>query len=156
NLRLDAGRFRQELLRDRKETIGRYDSRITGKGGKGGMGGKGDPSYTAILGPFTTTMNDYLKADLHYTIGTKYQIMGAPVQPWNYGPAGTNRYLNVAPRLRAVMQKNTSLRVFVANGYYDLATPFAAFEHTLAHLGPRAVTDRFTVAYYEGGHMMYT
>ena len=33
------------------------------------------------------------------------------------------------------MTKNRDLRVFVANGYYDLATPFAATDYTLAHLG---------------------
>src|SRR5262249_23635660 len=55
DLRVDAARFRAELLRDRGEVIGRYDSRIVGQGRKGkggGKGGGGDPSYTAILGPF--------------------------------------------------------------------------------------------------------
>ncbi len=126
-----------------------------GERGGGRGGDRGDPSYTAIQDAFTKGMNVYLQDGLHYKSTLRYTILSG-LRPWNYGQAGTNRYLNVAPRLRAAMQKNTSLRVFVANGYYDLATPFAATEFTLAHLGPREITDRVTMTYYEAGHMMYT
>ncbi len=155
DLRIDASRFRRELLREDRKAIGRYDGRVVGET-RGGRGGRGDPSYAAIQGAFTNGMNAYLSGGLGYRIGVPYVINNAPVRPWNYGPAGNNRYLNVAPRLRSAMTKNASLRVFVANGYFDLATPFAGTEYTLAHLGPRAVTDRVTMAYYPGGHMMYT
>jgi carboxypeptidase C (cathepsin A) len=155
NLRIDANRFRRELLRDKELAIGRYDARVTGAA-RGGRGGRGDPSYSAILDAFTKGMDSHLSGGLKYKSVEKYQLNSAPVQPWNYGQAGNNRYLNVAPRLRAAMDKNPSLRVFVANGYYDLATPFAGTEYTLSHLGPRKVTDRVTMAYYEAGHMMYT
>ena len=54
------------------------------------------------------------------------------------------------------MTANPDLRVFVANGYYDLATPYAATQYTVNHLGSdRKLLDRVTMAYYEGGHMMY-
>jgi carboxypeptidase C (cathepsin A) len=54
------------------------------------------------------------------------------------------------------MAQNPGLRVFVANGYYDLATPYAATKYTVDHLGgdPK-LRDRVTMAYYEAGHMMY-
>lgn len=156
DLRVDAVRFRRELLRDKNEVTGRYDSRIVGNVKGGGKGGGGDPSYTVVLPPFSSAMTQYLAEGLKYKSDLRYQVMGAQVQPWNYGEAGNNRYVNVAPRLRAAMLKNPSLRVFVANGYYDLATPFAGTEHVMSHLGPKAVTDRVTMSYYEGGHMMYT
>ena len=50
----------------------------------------------------------------------------------------------------------TVFEVFVANGYYDLATPYFATEYTFDHLGlekPRQ--DNVSMAYYEAGHMMY-
>ena len=46
--------------------------------------------------------------------------------------------------------------VFVANGYYDLATPFFATEYTIDHLGLRdGVSKNIEVGYYDAGHMMY-
>jgi carboxypeptidase C (cathepsin A) len=150
DLRVSAKRFRRELLNDRGLSVGRYDSRITGRG-RGN-----DPSYTAIRPAFTEAMNGYVRSGLKVETGLKYEITTPGVHPWNYGEAGTNRYLNVAPRLRAAMEKDRSLRVFVANGYYDLATPFAATQFTFAHLGPPSLAGRVTMAYYEAGHMMYT
>ena len=48
------------------------------------------------------------------------------------------------------------MRVFVANGYYDLATPYFATEYTLSHMGlDAAQRARISTAYYEAGHMMY-
>jgi carboxypeptidase C (cathepsin A) len=46
--------------------------------------------------------------------------------------------------------------VFVANGYYDMATPFAATEWTFDHLGfEPTYAQRVSMGYYEAGHMMY-
>ncbi|MEO1368408.1 MAG: peptidase S10, partial [Acidobacteriota bacterium] len=46
--------------------------------------------------------------------------------------------------------------VFVANGYYDLATPYFATEHTFDHLGlDESLWSNVRMAYYEAGHMMY-
>jgi carboxypeptidase C (cathepsin A) len=62
----------------------------------------------------------------------------------------------VAPRLRRAMTKNRDLRVFVANGYYDLATPYFATEYTFNHLELEpALASHVTMTYYEAGHMMY-
>jgi len=85
-----------------------------------------------------------------------YEILTGRVKPWNYAPAATGRYLNVAPRLREAMTANAHLRIFVANGYYDLATPYFATEHTFQHLGgDRALIQRVTMKHYEAGNMMY-
>jgi carboxypeptidase C (cathepsin A) len=54
------------------------------------------------------------------------------------------------------MAKNPHLKVLVASGYFDLATPYNATEYTLAHmkLDP-ALRRNVRVATYEAGHMMY-
>jgi len=48
------------------------------------------------------------------------------------------------------------MKLFVASGYYDLATPYYATQYTLAHLGlqPQEVKN-ISTGYYESGHMMY-
>ncbi len=44
----------------------------------------------------------------------------------------------------------------MANGYYDLATPHFATEHTFDHMGlDPSVRDNIRMEYYEAGHMMY-
>jgi carboxypeptidase C (cathepsin A) len=65
--------------------------------------------------------------------------------------------VNVAATLRDAMTQNAALRVFVATGYYDLATPFLAAEYTVDHmlLDPK-LRDHISLGYYEAGHMMYT
>jgi carboxypeptidase C (cathepsin A) len=156
NLRIGAHRFMRELLRDRGQTVGRFDSRLKGKDADDvGERPDYDPSYAAVQGPFTASLNAYVRGELKYKSDLPYEILTGRVREWSYGPGGTNRYLNVAPALRGAMTKNPSLRVFVASGYYDLATPYSATQYTFDHLGDRGLLDRVRMAYYESGHMMY-
>lgn len=54
------------------------------------------------------------------------------------------------------MTKNPFLRVFVASGYYDLATPFFGTEYTFNHLGlDPSLMHHVTMKHYEAGHMMF-
>jgi carboxypeptidase C (cathepsin A) len=156
NLRIEAMRFMKELLRGERRTAGRYDSRFTGTDLDAvGEQSEYDPSYAAVQGPYTATFNAYVRSELKYERDLPYEILTGRVQPWNFGNA-RNRYLNVAGSLRQAMTKNRDLRVFVASGHYDLATPFAATDYTFDHLGLDAgLADHVTMAYYEAGHMMY-
>jgi carboxypeptidase C (cathepsin A) len=156
NLRIEISSFTKELLRDRHLVVGRFDSRYKGADLNAVSSRPGyDPSYAAVLGPYTATLNQYLRHELRYESDLPYEILTGRVQPWDYGPA-KNRYLNVAATLEQAMVKNRYLRVFQANGYYDLATPYFATEYTFNHLGAdAALTARVTMGYYDAGHMMY-
>ena len=157
NLRVEISRFTKELLRDSRRVTGRYDSRITGpdEDAAGGRPGH-DPSYTAVQGAFTAAFNEYVHNDLKYENDITYEVLNSKVQPWDFGDA-KNRYLNVAPTLQKAMTQNRDLRVFVANGHYDLATPYLATEYTFNHLGlETALRDHVTMGFYEAGHMMST
>ena len=142
--------------RDRGRTVGRFDSRYLGRDSTdAGERPEYDPSYAAVQGTYTEGFNAYIRGELKYETDLPYEILTGRVQPWNYGTA-TNRYLNVAPALRSAMASNADLRVLVANGYYDLATPYAATQYTFNHLGSdRKLLERVTMTYYESGHMMY-
>lgn len=156
NLRVEGQRFMRELLRDRGRTVGRFDSRYVGQDATdAGERPEYDPSYAAVQGTYTEGLNAYVRGWLKFQSDLPYEILTGRVQPWNYGTA-SNRYLNVAPALRSAMTANADLRVLVANGYYDLATPYGATQHTFNHLGAdRKLLDRVTMTYYEAGHMMY-
>ncbi|MCA9304690.1 MAG: hypothetical protein KC996_11265 [Phycisphaerales bacterium] len=156
NLRINMPRFPKELLRDRGEIVGRLDSRYTSwDRDDAGESYEFDPSYAAIQGLYTGAMNGYMREQLGYSSDLRYEIL-TNVWPWSFRGVGDNQYLNVAERLRSAMHRLPEMRVFVANGYYDLATPYFATEYTLSHMFLRPqVRDRVEMHYYESGHMMY-
>src|SRR5713226_5494702 len=156
NLRVRLGRFTKELLRDRRRTVGRLDGRFLGiDTDAAGSRPDYDPSMAAIIGPYTGALLDYVRNDLKFESDLPYETITPRVQPWNFEPY-ENRYVNVAETLRNAMTQNPFLHVFVAKGYYDLATPFFAADYTFDHLGLDAsLRGHLSGAYYEAGHMMY-
>jgi len=156
DLRINIIRFCKELLRDQGRTVGRFDSRFTGLDrDSAGERFEYDPSYTNILGPYTATLNDYLRSQLKFESDLAYEILTDRVHPWNYD-THQNQYVNVTDTLRKAMTTNPYLKVFVASGYYDLATPYMATRYTFNHLGlDKSLQQNVSISYYEAGHMMY-
>ena len=156
NLRINIQRFTKELLRDQRRTVGRLDSRFTGIDRDAvGATGEYDPSYTNIQATYTATFNDYVRNKLEHKTDLPYEILTFNVYPWSY-KAFENRYVDVADTLRGAMSRNPAMKIFVANGYYDMATPFFATEYTFSHLNlDPELRDNITMTYYEAGHMMY-
>ena len=154
NLRVIIFRFVTELRRSERRTIGRLDSRLAGITNPA-SDSFFDPSMEAIMGGYTTALNDYLRRDLKYENDLPYEILTDAVRPWSYRNA-ENEYLNVAETLKRAMTNNPFLRVWIANGHYDLATPYFATKYTVDHMGLDAsIRDHLTLTYYEAGHMMY-
>lgn len=156
NLRIHYMRFCKELLRRSHRTVGRLDSRFTGIDRTAASETfEYDPSYAAIQGPYTATFNDYVRQELQFESDLPYEILTGRVHPWDYKPH-QNEFVNVAETLRKAMTINPYLKIYVANGYYDLATPFLATEYTFNHmlLDP-SLMENISSHYYEAGHMMY-
>lgn len=156
HLRIGIFRFTKELLRERRRTVGRLDSRFLGiDRDEAGEYTEYDPSYATIQGSYTATLNHYLRDELHFESDLPYEILSNRVRPWNFGDY-SNRYVNVAETLRGAISKNPYLKVFVANGYYDLATPYFATQYTFNHLGlDPSLAANISMGYYQSGHMMY-
>jgi carboxypeptidase C (cathepsin A) len=156
NLRIKIFRFVKELLRDRRRTIGRLDTRFTGiDRDAAGESYEFDPSYAVIQGAYTATLNDYVRAELKFESDLPYEILTDRVRPWRFDEH-QNEYVNVGETLREAMSKNPFLRVFIASGYYDLATPYLATQYTFDHLElDESLRDNVVMKHYEAGHMMY-
>jgi carboxypeptidase C (cathepsin A) len=139
-----------------RETVGRLDSRFTGfDADASGSRPEYDPSYSAIQGPYTAAMNHYVRSELGYESDLPYEILTGRVHPWDYSDF-EGRYVDVGGRLRSAMVQNPELRVFVASGYFDLATPHFAADYVLDHLELEpAFLEHISVRYYPAGHMMY-
>jgi carboxypeptidase C (cathepsin A) len=156
NFRVDLGEFNKELLRDQRRTTGRLDSRFTGfDKDSAGDGVEFDPSMTAIRTPYTAVFNDYVRRQLNYKSDVEYYILGGGItSPWNWNTS--NAYADTSQALSSAMRKNPYMKVFVASGYYDMATPYFAAEYSISamNLDPQ-LKQNFSFGYYEAGHMMY-
>ncbi|HEU4993463.1 MAG TPA: hypothetical protein VFT29_01515 [Gemmatimonadaceae bacterium] len=161
DLRVSLQSFNTELLQDQRRTVGRLDSRFTGfatlVAGGGRIGGGpqiGDPSEVVIRNTFTPVLTDYNRRELNYRNEDNYFILGGGIGPWNYPQ---NQYATVVPNLERAFAKNPYMKLFVAEGYYDGATPFFAVDYTLAHMSvdPAVGRNNITVERYPAGHMMY-
>jgi len=159
-LRIPPERFEKELLGSEDKTVGRYDGRFSAFNlDPIASDAQTDPSGDAIFGAFTATFNQYLRQDLAYTSDAHYLFLAFPVNKawdWKTGEDSDPSGVNVLPDLLNAMTRNPYLRVFSANGLYDLATPFFATEYDLSHLGgDPSLQSRISFGYYPGGHMMY-
>jgi carboxypeptidase C (cathepsin A) len=156
NLRVSQSQFGRELLRDQRRAVGRFDSRYLGiVENPGGSSPEFDPSLAAVRPAYTATFNQYVRSSLGYKSDAPYHILGGLVGNWDWGPSGSG-YPETAAALRDAMAQNPHLKVLVASGFYDLATPYTGTEDTLAHmkLDP-ALRPNVRVEMYEAGHMMY-
>jgi carboxypeptidase C (cathepsin A) len=155
NLRISLGVFQKELLRDSGLTVGRLDSRFTGWDAiAGGDGPEFDPSMTAIRPPYTSAFNDYVRRELGFRSDLEYYILGGGIGRWTYET--DNAFADIAEQLRSAWARNPHMRLFVAFGYYDGATPYYAADYTLRHMRlPSQLRNRISTGYYEAGHMMY-
>ena len=155
NLRVNLNLFRKELLRTERRSIGRLDSRF--KGYDSNLATEStdyDASEAAIRPPYTSTFNNYVRSELGYKTDLEYYILGGGIGPWNWGT--NNNYVDTSTALRNALAKNPYLKVFVAMGYYDMATPYYAVEYTLNHISiDPLLLKNFSTNYYEAGHMMY-
>jgi len=159
NLRIDVEQFTHNLLLDQKLRVGRLDGRFTGVDPEGLLEThEFDPTASAIVPPYTSVFNNYLRNDLGYKVDMPYKVFAweePAFQKWDWGEA-IKGFPNTAPGLRAALAKNPYLKVLVMEGYYDLATPYLAANYSIDHLnlGPQ-LRKNIGFDTYEAGHMVY-
>jgi carboxypeptidase C (cathepsin A) len=156
NLRIDVPTFTRELLLDQKLRSGRLDGRFTSPDPDNER--FYDPASAAILPPYTSAFNNYLRTELNYKSDMPYKVFAfdeGGFQKWDWGNA-VEGFPSTAGGLRSAMIKNPYMKILVMEGYYDLATPFAAAAWTMDHLNLDA-KYRQSVSYatYGSGHMVY-
>ena len=155
DLRVEIQRFCKELLRADRRTVGRLDGRFVGMDNVGVTSEpEYDPSMAAIRPPFTAAFQQYIATELGFTSDEPYHILGGGFSDWAWNR--DNSFVDTSEALRKAFTHNPYMRLFVASGYYDLATPYFATTYTLSHLGLDPVLrDRVSGEHYQAGHMMY-
>ncbi len=162
NLRIDEGRFTQELMREAGTIVGRIDSRFAGHMiNRVGEYMDYDPMLSAIGPGYLATFMDYYQNDLEVKDVGNYSVLGG-VSDWDWRHAQPDLggfkvpFPNTSIDLAFTMKQNPSMRVLMQQGYYDLATPYMATEYYIEHMDlPDELRDNIELAYYDAGHMMY-
>ena len=176
NLRVQGGEFSKELKLNDGLSTGRLDSRYEGPDIDPLSQATGyDPQSDAITSAWNTAINDYLHNDLKYAFQDTYLLSGRDSGndfSWNMthrppgrggfgggagGAAGTvETGTNVMPDLAYRMKLNPKMKVMLAGGYYDLATPYFEGIFEMHHLPmPKSLQANISYHYYEAGHMIY-
>jgi carboxypeptidase C (cathepsin A) len=166
DLRVTGGAFSKELGDDTGVTTGRLDSRYQGPDlDRLSKEAEYDPQSNAISSAYTTAINQYLRTELKYGTEQTYlpgvndpnfrwdlrhQAPGGPPAGFAFGAP------NVMPDLATTMKANPKMKIMLAGGYYDLATPFFEGMYEMRHLPiPQALQANISYHYYSAGHMVY-
>jgi len=168
NLRVTGPEFEKDLELDEDTTTGRLDTRYKGPDfDPMSSEAEHDPQSDAISSAYTAAINTYLRKDLKYGAQQTY-IPGAYGEPgftWNFrhqqpgGPPASDGFgsgTNVMPDLAYTMKSNPKMKVMLAGGYFDLATPFFEGMYEMHHLPiPERLQGNISYHYYQSGHMVY-
>ena len=165
DMRINVGKFNQNLEADQDLTTGRLDSRFSGPDlDPLSEEADYDPQSTSISSAYVSAFNDYVRGQLKFGEGLTYlaTAYGAG-REWDqkHHAPGVPGYadrtaINVMPDLAAAMKQNPRLKVMLNAGYYDLATPFFAAMYEMDHLPiPASLRGNIQTSFYESGHMVY-
>jgi carboxypeptidase C (cathepsin A) len=167
NLRVSGGQFSKELQTDEDTTTGRLDTRYKGPDiDPLSEGADYDPQSNAISSAYTTAINSYMRNDLKFGKDWTYKPGAYEDSDFRWdlrhhapgGPAADESEggVNVMPDLAYTMKSNPKMKVFLAGGYYDLATPYFEGKYEMHHLPiPQKLQANISYHYYQAGHMIY-
>jgi carboxypeptidase C (cathepsin A) len=168
NLRVKGGEFSKELKLDDDISVGRLDTRYQGPNVDPlSESVEYDPQSDAITSGWLTAINDYLRKDLKYGMQETYfpngRMGGDFTWSMQHRAPGMGRFgggdwggPNVMPDLAYRMKMNPKMKVLLAGGYFDLATPFFEGMYEMHHLPmPNSLQKNISYHYYEAGHMIY-
>jgi carboxypeptidase C (cathepsin A) len=167
NLRVAGGAFSKNLQLDDETTTGRLDTRYKGPDlDPLSSDAEYDPQSNAISSAYTAALNQYMRTELKYGADQTYKpgAYGDEGFSWDLrhqapgGPPAAQQEsgTNVMPDLAYTMKSNPKMKVMLAGGYYDLATPYFEGKFEMHHLQiPQKLQANISYHYYQSGHMVY-
>jgi len=163
NLRISGGEFEKNLEGNEDVTVGRLDTRFAGPTMDPlSKTSDYDPQSADIGSAYVSAFNNYVREQLHYGGEETYKPEIDVFKYWDFKhkPPGADVAFpgstNVMTDLATAMKYNPDLKVFVAGGYFDLATPFYEGWYEMHHLPvPQRLIGNMEFHYYPSGHMVY-
>jgi len=158
--RITAEVFAKRLLEDRGRVVGIYDGSVSAPDPNPFSAGypTRDPSLDPLVPSVVSSFNAYVRDELDYKTDLRYDLMNPDVlQAWNWAEADLGELPGVGPRLRIGLSLNPRLKVLLAHGYFDLATPYFASKYVVTRLElDEDIFPNLRLTVYPGGHMFYT
>ena len=153
--RFDIAEFRREFDRRDGNVTGRYDASVLGTDPypDSSFFHFGDPSGDALGAPLTSAAVDLITRKLNWRPDGSYEVLNSAVErAWDFGRG--LQPLQSVTELRQILALDPKLKVLVAHGLFDLATPYFGSQVVLDQLPPFAARIKLVV--YPGGHMFYS
>jgi carboxypeptidase C (cathepsin A) len=163
NLRISGGEFQKSLLGSAGLTTGRLDTRFSGPTmDPMSRGAEYDPQEAAISSAYVSAFNEYVRDELKFGGTTMYRPFTDVFSIWDFAhkpPGGAPSFpgaTNAMPDLANALKYNPRLKVLVAGGYFDVATPYYEGWYEMHHLAiPESLQGNIEYHYYPSGHMVY-
>jgi carboxypeptidase C (cathepsin A) len=155
--RFEVREFRRWLDRANGRVTGRYDASVTGYDPfpDSSYFMFGDPSGDQLSAPLTSAAVDFINRKLNWRPDGSYELLNGSVErAWDFGRRG--RPTESVTELRKSLALDPKLKVLVAHGLFDLATPYFGSKIVLDQLPAFAGPQRVKLVVYPGGHMFYS
>jgi len=155
--RFDVAEFRREYDRRNGKVRGRYDASVSGfdPNPDSSFYHFDDPSGEPLVAPLTSAAVDLLTRKLNWRPDGSYQLLnGAVEKAWDFG-RGLNPPESIS-QVRQILALDPKLKLLVAHGLFDLATPYFGSKILLDQLPAYASPERVRLVVYPGGHMFYS
>jgi carboxypeptidase C (cathepsin A) len=158
--RIGAEAFAKHLLEDRGRVVGLYDGSVSAPDPEPFSLSypARDPSLDPLVAPVVSSFSAYVRDELGYRTDVRYELMNPDVvKAWNWAEAGLGDLPGVGLRMRRAFSLNPRLKLLIAHGYFDLATPYFASKYVVERLElDEAISPNLRLNVYAGGHMFYT
>ena len=152
--------FAHELRRKEDQVLSLYDATITrASPGNPWDHQAGDPVLDNATAAYTAAFNAYAPEGLGYKTDLQYRTLSMGVnRQWNFDGAreGQNGLGLPLSGLQTALLDHPQTKVLIANGRWDLVTPYFASRWLIDQLNiPEATRKAIKIKVYDGGHMMY-
>jgi len=155
DLRLTTDSFEMKLLADKNMRVGKLNTRITQIKKNQNYSAREDPSLIVNTDPKKDAVGNYFRNTLGINDNRLYRGINFEVNAkWKW--AAMDAYLgyySVLPDLENAMQAHAGIKLFVAGGVYDLATPLYATKYLLEHSRIDAKNIQFEL--FPTGHSIF-
>jgi carboxypeptidase C (cathepsin A) len=149
--------FRREFDRKNGNVTGRYDASVLGYDPYPDSSFLlfGDQSGDSLAAPLTSAVVDLTTRKLNWRPDGSYELgNGAVERAWDFG-SGLRPAESVS-QLRQSLALDPKLKVLVAHGLFDLATPYFGSKIVLDQMPAFAAPPRVKLVVLPGGHMFYS